>query len=255
MHEVYKSEILTLPGSYGDSGVKLSRLFPERPEGTHVLLLHGVHSTANLSPHNKFKHLAELLASRGFTPWLCETSRRVIDREKCADMRGWIYGAFSGKCFRDEMADCAASLARVLREAPKRLWLWGFSMGGLIAWALVCGKNGTKAERIITSGTGLVSMPWAEREMIPLPILSTLRETLDPEMLKCVAAEEAVAFRGEHDEVFSERACLDLLDAAAMPEEKKKFYTIRGADHSMKMRDGKHDGKIMDEMLSLLLEG
>ena len=89
--------------------------------------------------------------------------------------------------------------------------------------------------------------------MMPLPILSTLRETIDPAMLEKVRAKAAVAFRGTNDGIFSEAACRSLLEAINIPKENKKYFILEGADHSMKMRNGRHDSKIMDEMLSLLL--
>ena len=61
----FKDEITVLPSAFGDTGVRVSRLFPDRPDGTHALLLHGVHSSANLGHRNKFRHLAEILAARG----------------------------------------------------------------------------------------------------------------------------------------------------------------------------------------------
>ncbi|MDO5116340.1 MAG: alpha/beta fold hydrolase [Synergistaceae bacterium] len=252
MSDKFKSEVITLPGSFGSRQVKLSRLFPEREDGTHVLLLHGVHSSANLSPRNKFRHLACILAERGYVPWLCETSRRQANREDYSDdLAGWIMAAFNGKSFRNELDDCAAALRHVAAQIPGRLWLWGFSLGGIIALALACGGE-YDIEKLILSGTGLVSMPEAERTMMKLPILSTLRETIDPAMLNSIRAEEATAFRGSNDEIFSEASCRSLLAAINLPPEKKKFFAIEGADHSLKMRRGRHDSKIMDEMLSLL---
>ncbi|EHL69542.1 alpha/beta hydrolase [Cloacibacillus evryensis] len=252
MADRFKNEVTILPGSFGTREVKLSRLYPETENGTHVLLLHGVHSSANLSAHNKFRHLACILAERGFTPWLCETSRRPVDREDYNDnIAGWAMDAFRGKNFKNELDDCAAALCHVESLSPAKLWIWGFSLGGIIALALACG-SGAPIEKVIVSGTGLVSMPEAERTMMSLPILSTLRETIDPDMLDDVRAKEAVAFRGTNDGIFSDAACRSLLAAINIPEENKKYLVIEGADHSMKMRNGRHDSKIMDEMLSML---
>ncbi len=253
MADKFRSEVTSLPGSFGAREVRLSRLYPETENGVHVLLLHGVHSSANLSPHNKFRHLACILAERGFTPWLCETSRRAVNREDYNDdVFGWIMEAFGGKSFRNELDDCAAALRHVESQSPRDIWIWGFSLGGIIALALACG-GGNEVGKVILSGTGLVSMPEAERTMMPLPILSTLRETIDPAMLEKVRAKAAVAFRGTNDGIFSEAACRSLLEAINIPKENKKYFILKGADHSMKMRNGRHDSKIMDEMLSLLL--
>ena len=254
MADKFKNETTILPGSFGARQVKLSRLYPEAANGVHVLLLHGVHSSANLSPYTKFRHLACILAERGFTPWLCETSRRAANREDyCDDVGGWIMEAFRGKSFRNELDDCAAALRHVESQSPPELWIWGFSLGGIIALALACGE-GYAVGKVILSGTGLVSMPEAERTMMPLPILSTLRESVDTEMLNDIRAREAVAFRGSNDAIFSDAACRSLLEAINIPRENKRYYVIEGADHSMKMRNGRHDSKIMDEMLSLLTD-
>ena len=251
MLDEFRSEIITLPGSFGNREVKLSRLFPYVPNGAHVLLLHGVHSSANLSPHNKFSHLARILAERGITPWLCETSRRQVSRDDYPNnLRGWIMDAFGGKSFPDEFADCEGAFSHVALHKPRETWLWGFSLGGVIALALAAKYE---VERVIMSGTGLVSAPDAERDMIPLPILSTLRENLSPDMLREIKAESATLFRGTNDAIFSDEACRDLIDAIGLPAERKKYFAIEGADHSLKMRGGRRDAKIMDEMLALLL--
>ena len=90
-----------IPGTFGSCRVMLSRLFPSCPNGVHALMLHGVHSSANLSAHNKFSHLAHILAEHGITPWLCQTSRRPVPRENYAGrLRAWIKDAFGGKSAR-----------------------------------------------------------------------------------------------------------------------------------------------------------
>ncbi len=249
---VFKSEITTLPSAFGDTGVRVSRLFPEKPDGTHALLLHGVHSSANLGHRNKFRHLAEILAARGIMPWLCETSRVFVSREECGDEPlAWIEAAFGGKTFADEYDDCLAALRLLLKERPARLWVWGFSLGGIIA-LLLSRLEDIDVDRIILSGTGLASTPDVERMLMPMPVLSTLRATIDARMADDVRASEIFAFRGTEDAVFPEEACLSLLGAVKIPEERKKFFAIDGADHSLKLRRGKYDPCIMDEMLSLM---
>lgn len=254
MTDKFKEEIIKLPGSFGTSDVKLSRLFPEAEARAHVLLLHGVHSSANLHKSNKFRHLAEILAGNGMMPWLCETSRKRSDVENYRDdLAGWISDAFDGKTFQNELDDCTAALVRVLEEKPENLWIWGFSLGGITALALCRRAIYPVPQKVIMSGTGLVSMPHAEATMMGLPILSTLRSTICPEMLSAVKAREAVSFRGSGDIIFSEAACRSLLSQLPLPEERKRFKTIEGADHSLKNRNGRHDSKIMDEMLSFLI--
>ena len=218
----FKDEITVLPSAFGDTGVRVSRLFPDRPDGTHALLLHGVHSSANLGHRNKFRHLAEILAAR-----------------------------FGGKTFGEEHDDCLAALRLVLERKPAKLWIWGFSLGGIIALLLAC-RPEVRADRLVLSGTGLTATPEAESVMMPMPVLSTLRSTVAPDMVDRVRAGEAFAFRGTEDAVFTEEACRSLLGSIKIPEERKKFYAIEGADHSLKTRGGKYDPLIMDEMLSLM---
>ena len=254
MTKKFGEEVTKIPGSFGVSGVKLSRLFPDTEARTHVLLLHGVHSSANLNPSNKFSHLAKIIAGCGMMPWLCETSRKRTDMENYHDnYAAGITDAFGGKTFQNELDDCAAALGRVLEEKPESLWIWGFSLGGICALELCRREISPSPDKIILSGTGLVSMPQAEASMMGLPILSTLRSTINTDRLDEVHAGAAASFRGSGDSIFSEEACRTLLDRLPIPAVNKQFYTIEGADHSLKNRNGKRDPQIMDEMLSLLI--
>ena len=251
MSKEFRSEVSILPGTFGNREVRLSRLYPVQPNGVHALMLHGVHSSANLSPRNKFSYLAHILAEHGITPWLCETSRRAVNRENYAgNLRAWIKDAFGGKTFPDELADCETALSMVRSQKPDSLWLWGFSLGGITALDIAASHA---VDRIILSGTGLVAVPDAEREMIPLPILSTLRANIPADMLERIKARDVILFRGTRDEIFSEAACMEMLSSIKLPEENKKYFPIEGADHSLKMRFGRHDQTVMDEMLELLL--
>ncbi|MDO4988529.1 MAG: hypothetical protein Q4E17_05880 [Synergistes sp.] len=247
----FYSEIITLPGSFGKHEVKLSHLVPRDDCGIAALLFHGVHSSANLSVHSKYSYLANLLAARGITPWLCETSRRttVKDKDSLSPIE-WVMEIFGGKTFKDELADCETALRYVAEHTQKRLWLWGFSLGGIIAALLACV---VPVDRVILSGSGAFSMPDAERDMMPLPILSTLRESISLDVLKNFAAKKITAFRGTEDAIFSSDACRALVDMINIPKESKKYFEIDGADHSFKKRNGKYDLKVMDEMLSLLM--
>ncbi len=248
----YRNETTVLPSPFGDTGVRVSRLFPPAPNGTHALLLHGVHSSANLGHRNKFRHLAEILARRGVTPWLCETSRVAVSREECeVEPLAWIEESFGGKTFGEEHDDCLSALRLVMEEKPSSLWIWGFSLGGIIA-LLLARRSDVRVDRLILSGTALVSMPEVEKVMMPMPVLSTLRSTVATDMVDDVRAGEMFAFRGTEDAVFSEEASRSLLGAVKIPESRKKFFVIDGADHSFKIRGGKYDPSIMDEMLFLM---
>ena len=260
MDRVLDSELYILEGTYGDREVHLCRCMPKHPNGINVILLHGVHSSANLSYHNKFRYLAEILTEKGLTPWLVETSRRIRNRQELKDnITAWIKGAFKEKTFMQEQEDVFIAVRKVLEEAKgESLWLWGFSLGGIIALSAAAGgivREGISPvfDRLILSGTGLISYPQVEENMMTLPILSTLRTAISPEILLQTAAGKVIAFRGDRDEIFSKESCLDLLKRINIPDRDKFFHVIDRADHSLRTRDGAADPSIMDEMLDFLL--
>ena len=125
MDRVLDSELYILEGTYGDREVHLCRCMPKHPNGINVILLHGVHSSANLSYHNKFRYLAEILTEKGLTPWLVETSRRIRNRQELKDnITAWIKGAFKEKTFMQEQEDVFIAVRKVLEEAKgESLWL------------------------------------------------------------------------------------------------------------------------------------
>ena len=260
MDRVLDSELYILEGTYGDREVHLCRCMPKHPNGINVILLHGVHSSANLSYHNKFRYLAEILTEKGLTPWLVETSRRIRNRQELKDnITAWIKGSFKEKTYMQEQEDVFIAVRKVLEEAKgESLWLWGFSLGGIIALSAAAGgivREGISPvfDRLILSGTGLISYPQVEENMMKLPILSTLRTAISPEILLQTAAGKVIAFRGDRDEIFSKESCLDLLKRINIPDRDKFFHVIDRADHSLRTRDGAADPSIMDEMLDFLL--
>lgn len=245
-----KHEDIILPGTFGDREVHLCRCVPTNPNDVQIILLHGVHSSANITMHNKFRYLAELLTERGFTPWLVETSRLVRNRHDFGDdIPAWIEAAFKDKTFSQEQQDAFTAVRYVIsRSESKPVWVWGFSLGGIIAVS-AAGEAGIKVDRVILGGTGLVSYDEVEAYMMKLPILSTLRSTLSPDMIEHVKVEGLLSFRGSNDEIFSEESCLDMLNRINIPPEAKHFHSIEGADHSLRARNGKSDPGIMREMV------
>lgn len=259
MNRNFKTEKITLKGTFGDGELRLCHCIPAIANGTNVILLHGVHSSANLSHQNKFRTLAGLLTARGFAPWLVETTRKVHDRNAYGtDIASWIKYAFSGKTFAQEQEDVFIAVRNIAQHAKDALlWVWGFSLGGITAASSAAGilaprGDGTPAiDRLIVSGTGLYcrkKMEW----MLNLPILSTLRETVASDMLQKIVTNKFIAFRGEHDEIFTKTACMDFLNAIKLPKNAKFFHTVKGADHSLRCRDGKPDPTIMEEMTDFL---
>lgn len=246
-------------GTFGDKEVRVASCLPKDPNGVQIVLLHGVHSSANMGENNKFRLLSKLLSERGYTPWLVETSRKIRNRQDFSnDVSRWINKAFSGKTYVQEQQDVFTAICNISTASKgKPLWLWGFSLGGIIALSAAAKSiNCCKAERsliperVIVSGTGLVAFKDVEERMMSLPILSTLRKEIAPDMFSHVNAKRLISFRGSCDEIFSEESCFRLLKDAGLPEEDKQFFTIEGADHSFRTRYGKADPEIMKEMVS-----
>lgn len=263
MKNVLKYEECILPGTYGDREVHLFHCIPEFPNDIQIVLLHGVHSSANVGVHNKFRYLGELLVERGFTPWLVETSRKVRNRQDFVEsIANWIKRAFLGKTFAQEQEDVFIAIRKVMSLSQgKPLWLWGFSLGGIIAISAASGTiappKGTDKpaiDKIILSGTGLVAEKAVEDVMMTMPILSTLRSTLSPNMLANVRASGLISFRGSNDEIFSELSCREVVRTVNIANEAKHFHVISGGDHSMRFREGKPDPGIMKEMVDYIVE-
>ena len=258
-----KYENMILPGTYGDKEVHLCHCIPATPNGIQVVLLHGVHSSANMGLHNKFRYLAELLSGRNFTPWLVETSRKIRNRHDFADnVHGWIKNAFEGKTFAQEQEDVFIAIRNVLSFSEgKPIWVWGFSLGGIIAVSAAAGAitfSGCSCshviDKIILSGTGLTAYRQVEDAMMTMPVLSTLRTSIPSDMLYSVKTGGIIAFRGSDDEIFSEKSCRDLISGINIPEEQKYFYTVEKCrPYRFVARNGKPDPGIMREMVDYIV--
>ena len=110
-----------VPGTFGDNEVRVTSFPPKEPNGVQVVLLHGVHSSANMGENNKFRFLSELLSGRGYAPWLVETSRKVRNRNDFSnDVPLWIREAFSGKTFAQEQQDVFNAISEISGEMPDR---------------------------------------------------------------------------------------------------------------------------------------
>ncbi len=262
MTERLRSEGIILRGTYGDMEIHVRQCFPKSPNNIHIILLHGVHSSANIGLHNKFRYLAELLVDCGFTAWLVETSRKLRNRLDFADnIGGWIKGAFDGKTFAQEQEDFFMAIREIIRRvSPDPIWIWGFSLGGIIALSAAAGAieppDGKQPaiDRIILSGTGLVAYQETESHMMKMPILSTLYSSLSQDMITRVRTNGCILFRGSEDEIFPEQSCLDLLEGIELPAESKYFHTVKGADHSLRLRNRKNAPDIMQEMVEFIVK-
>lgn len=250
-------EDITIEGLYGDREVRICHCAASCTGSIDVVLLHGVHSSANISTPNKFRILAELLTEKGFSAWLVETSRASRHMEDGCDHRKWVDTAFGGKTYAQEQEEVFLAVREVLRRNNGRpIWLWGFSLGGIIA-AFAAAKitlpdGNTAINKLILSGTGLSITQRIESEMMDMPILSTLRESISINMLSEVKADEVISFRGEHDDIFSEKSCREFIGWMGLPEEKKTFLAIADVDHSLRSCDGKINRSTMKEMVDFL---
>ncbi|MBQ8090042.1 MAG: alpha/beta hydrolase, partial [Pyramidobacter sp.] len=207
-------------------------------------LFHGVHSSSSSDPGNKYARIGAALAENGVMPILCETSRRVRNRHDYADRPvEWIFDAFRGKTYLQELEDCfrACSAVKTL-YSHLPLTLWGFSLGGLSALLIAGGvASGTgvpeKIDGLILCGSG--DKVFAEnKEIFKLPILSTAQE--GSEQL-AVAAQNlrvnwARVFRGSEDTTFPHDACVRIYESLAVAD--KAFYEVPGSDHSFRLLHG-----------------
>lgn len=245
MH-VIPHENITLEGAFGDRKVLVVRCCPPKNNGISVVLLHGVHSSASLRPTNKFSHLAEVLTEKGYTPWIVETSRKTRDRYKYPEYIDWAEAAFGGKTYEQEQRDCFTAIEAASQRGGI-LWLWGFSLGGLIALSAASMRK--DEDILIVSGTGLRPYNKTYEYMMELPILSTMRESIAFDMLSRVSAERFISFRGTNDEIFPEESCLEIMKEIPLPKDRKYYYPVEGADHSFVKKDGKNAPELMEEMV------
>ena len=96
----------SIDGTFGDRTVLLTTGVVDRPRKA-ALLFHGVHSSSGSDPGNKYARIGTALAENGVMPILCETSRRVRNRHDYVDRPiEWIFDAFRGKTYLQELEDC-----------------------------------------------------------------------------------------------------------------------------------------------------
>jgi len=257
-------------GHFGDESVKVCVLKSRKSsmEAPLVTLLHGVHGCADMSTENKYGRLARMLNSMGAVAITIETSRLRRDRETFGDDReSWAWAAFRGKTFADDHADVLEGLCFIHSLYPdKAHWIWGFSLGGIHAVTTAGGRSGTvlKAFKkivpkpdfpikgIITSGSGDSLRPEAE-DSLKLPILDSMPPVkILHEAAGRISAEFFVSFRGSMDETFSEAACRRIVELAPLPEGRKIFQTIEGADHAFRTMYGRSSTQPLEQMTERL---
>jgi hypothetical protein len=233
-----------------------------------VVLLHGVHGCADLSPENKYGRLARMLNTRGAISAIVETSRSRRDRETFGENRdSWAWAAFTGKTFVEDHADVLEGLSLVHSLFPERdYWIWGFSLGGIHAVTIAGNASETVLRReknraplpefppigVATSGSGDRIRPEAEHSL-GLPILDSMppRKILHHAAGK-LAAEYFVSFYGSLDGTFSEESCREVFRKVPLPETRKAFHVIEGADHPFRQLHGHPSLKPLEMMTDRL---
>ena len=233
----------SIDGTFGDRTVLLTTGVVDRPRKA-ALLFHGVHSSSGSDPGNKYARIGTALAENGVMPILCETSRRVRNRHDYVDRPiEWIFDAFRGKTYLQELEDCYRAYVAV-KELYRRLplTLWGFSLGGLSALLIAGGiASGTgtaeNLEGLILCGSG--DKVFAEnKDIFKLPILRTAQE--GSEQLIAAGNNLHVAwarvFRGSEDTTFPHDACCRVYESLAVSD--KAYYEVPGSDHSFRLLHG-----------------
>ena len=241
-----------------------------REKGPVVVLLHGVHGTANLAEENKYGKLARMLGPDTDVV-IVETSRLCRDPQAFGDDRGgWAKAAFGGKSYAMELCDVLTGLAAAadfgLKGHP--LWLWGFSLGGLHAVMIAGGEAKRLLAReslgsafelpgpldgLALSGSGLEGREELEGSgFFSLPILDSLpsTETLG-RAARSARVRRALSFYGSRDGTFSEGACRDLLGFIEATE--KGFHVLEGVDHAFRTLYGESSDEPLRTMTGLLL--
>ncbi len=231
-----------IDGTFGDKTVLLTTGVIDRPRGA-VLLFHGVHSSASSEAGNKYARIGLALAERGFMPVLAESSRLTRNRKDYANVpMRWIYDAFKGKTYAQELEDFDNAFRAVREMYPYLpLTLWGFSLGGLSALLIAGGftSGGTAPsglDGLILSGSGDSVFPGSE-DMFKLPILDSLQD--GGELIRAaqnLKVKWARAFRGSEDATFPPESCRRLFDAMAV--EDKEYYQVEGGDHTFRFLHG-----------------
>ncbi len=219
-------------------------------------MLHGVHGYASLETGNKYGDLARMLSHEGAWSALVETSRSRRDRETFGtDRDAWAHAAFSGKTFAQEYEDAIAGTEAAFGELGlKNVWIFGFSLGGINATLAAGEDNGLSftPSGIALGGTGSSIRPEAASSL-SLPILDTAppkeRLLLSAGNMK---TERLLSFYGSLDSTFSEGSCREVVEAASVPADRKRFIVIEGADHSFRTIKGIPTVKTLEMMTGVI---
>lgn len=262
-----RKHTIELPADFGDKKTVLSILHPEKDSDVLTVFFHGSYGCANFQEGNKYAHLARIFASKGISGCLVETARKCRDRHAYSENRAaWVEAAFQGKTFIQELQEVCTALIEIGSLYPqKRLWLFGFSLGGILAYLSLSsvvkdilaleGKSliGVipHADTLILAGSGDRS---DSHSLTTLPILSSRPKLMmEPYVGRGVCPDRIIGFYGSHDDTFTEESCRLLLQYCGLPEDRKFFHVLDGVDHRFRFRNGKPSGAILREMVDLIL--
>ncbi len=259
--------IIELPADFGDKKTLLSILHSEKEGDILTVLFHGSYGCANFQEGNKYAHLARIFASKGISSCLVETSRKRRDRHTYSEDRAaWVEVAFQGKTFIQELQEVCASLIEIARLYPqKRLWLLGFSLGGILAYLAlsavvkdILALDGKVLPGVIPNADALVLAGVGEHSdshsLATAPILSSRPQSMMESYVgEGVRPGRIISFYGSNDNTFTEESCRLLLKYCGLPEDRKFFHVLEGVDHRFRFRNGKPSGAILREMVDLIL--
>lgn len=260
-------------GTYGDRKVRCVRFraFEEQP--LLIVLLHGAHGCASEAKGNKYGFLGRALSELKIGSFLIETSRKRRDRARFGeDQSAWARAAFEGKTFFEEIRDVASGLELLFRlEKERPVWLWGFSLGGLIALSL-CGRKdlgsqdfslpmasiplweGSRFWGLCLSGSG-DALRRKARWNLSLPILDSLppKPFFYEAARGCGGLRWAFSFYGSEDDMFSMSSCQRLLAKIAIPPRRKRFHVLSGVDHSFNLVNGRLSRRPLKAMIKKMM--
>ena len=245
-------------GSFGDGQVAVHTLGPEIKKNAEplVIILHGVHGSASPEKGEKYGDLARMLSHKGAWCALVETSRRRHDRESFgADRDAWAHAAFDGKTYAQEYEDALTGIGAAFGDLGlENVWIFGFSLGGINAVLAAGGEDALPfvPSGVALGGSGSIIRPEAASSL-SLPILDTAppKERLLLSAGK-IKTGRLISFYGSLDSTFSEGSCREVVEAAAVPADRKKFIVIEGADHSFRTIRGMPTVKPL-EMMTIAL--
>lgn len=228
-----EQKIYEIPGSYGDSIIKISHFYGENNPNI-IINIHGTYGSMN-GWNNKYLNFARQLKSHNIANVvLYESSRKAIEPDSNETDRYKLKQAhFIGKTFFDELEDARRVLQNTLDQSQAlfgieknkcKIILNGNSLWGILAFYLAHEFSQVKA--IVSVWTGL------RLEIKNVPILDTfpnihkLKEKLQS------FTGKYVCYYGTDDDIFTKESFFQLLDTVGNKKTDKSIIEMPGVDHS-----------------------